>query len=470
MSFLSEENNLDLALVVCPAWGVFQPPIGISYLKGYLKDRGISVRCFDFNFDLYRSFHERKYWDMSCVDYFVRPKSFQAHIAPFLTGPIEKWANEILSHNPAIVGFSLFKSTINVSFILARELRKRKPSLIIIGGGPEVNRIKRYLVDGIGGFTDINKEFFSDNNFNVLVDGEGEEALFEIVLSLKEDRDIRCVDGCLYLDNGKIIANRSREWIKKLDLLPPPDFHDFELSSYTRSSLPLVTSRGCIKRCTFCAESPLWEIYRFRSAGKVVEDMKILSGEYDINKFEITDSTFNGDIRRVERICGLIIESKLDVKWTTKVTLRKEMDYALLRKMKEAGCVSLAYGIESGSPVVLRDMRKNSDINQVSMIVRDTHKAGINADCFFMVGYPTETDRDFVMTLDFIRDNARFINCFPSISACNIEENSYLGLNYNKYGIYFKEDGWHSEFSTPQIRKERLARIRELAKEIKRYQ
>lgn len=466
---VSRKDNdiLDLVLIMCPGWGIDQPPLGIGYLKGFLKESGRNVRCFDLSLDLYKSFPEKKYWDLNYPEYFIDPKLFERCILPFLAPFINKWTKQILSQKPRAVGFSLFMSSINVSLILARQLKKIKPGLVIIGGGPEATRLRRVLVDGIRGFASLNKEVITSNVFDILVDGEGEESLLEILLLIEREHDFHSVKGTLYIKDGKIITNGKRDLLGNLDVLPPPDFSDFRLGNY----LPLVTSRGCINRCTFCADSPLWKVYRYRSPEKVLEEIKFLAEKYKRNRFEIVDSTFNGDIQRVDKICDLIIQSKLDIQWSAKATLRKEMNFELLNKMKKAGCAGLGYGVESGSPAVLRDMRKNIDLAEAKRIIRDTCRAGINISCFFIIGYPTESEEDFQLTLDFIRENAEFIYCFDQITGCHIEEDSYLGLNLEKYGIIFKEDGWYSQYSTPQIRKERLERFRDVARELhKHYQ
>lgn len=451
---------------MCPCWGIEQPPVGIGYLKGFLENRNINVRCLDISLELYKVFPEKKYWDLNYPEHFITPQIFEKDILPFLNPYIEIWAKQILNFNPQAVGFSLFMSSINASLVLAQHLKKAKPGLKIIGGGPEVTRIKRIMVDGIRGFAPLNRGSITDNIFDVLIDGEGEETLLEILSLIKESRDYHNVKGALYIENGRFIASEPRGLIGNLDTLPPPDYSDFEFSGYTKETLPLVTSRGCMNRCTFCADSPLWKTYRYRSAKSVLEEIKSLIKQYGRNNFEIVDSTFNGDIRRLDTICDLIIESKLNIQWSAKVTLRKEMSYELLGKMKKAGCCGLGYGVESGSPHVIKDMRKNIDLAEAKRIIRDTWRAGIRANCFFIIGYPTETEEDFQMTLDFIKENAEFIYCFDQITGCHIEEDSYLGLNLDKYGIIFKEDGWYSQYSTPGIRKERLGRFRELARKL----
>jgi hypothetical protein len=458
------KKKLDLALIMCPGWGVVQPPVGISYLAGFLKERGVNVRCYDFSVELFKTFPEKKYWELNYPDFFITPRSFDTHIKPHLGAFIEQCANRIIEDDPRAVGFSLFMSSMNMSLLLAERLKKQRPGLLIVGGGPEATRIKRVEVDRIDCFAALNRDIVTGGCFDLLIDGEGEEALLEMIRLLDTQPDrIFDIDGALRFAGGKVTANKPRPLMKDLDALPGPDYSDFNLSGYVKNSIPLVTSRGCVNRCTFCADSPLWKTYRHRSAEKVVEDIGSIIERYGKREFEITDSLFNGDIRRVDAICDLILSSGYKIQWSAKAAFNEGMSLPLLQKMKRAGCTSLAYGVESGSPAVLRDMRKNTDLQEAKAVIRDTHKAGILANCFFLIGYPTETEQDFRLTLDFIADNAGYIHRFDQVTGCHIEEDSYLGLHLGTYGITFKDDGWHSGFSTPVIRAERLARFKEFA-------
>ena len=457
-------TDTDIVLVMCPGWGVSLPPLGISYLSGLLKHRGFRVRCLDLNLELYKVFPEKIYWELNHPEFFINDRLFDKNIRPFLDGHIDRWAREILRSDPRAVGFSLFMSTTRVSFLLARRLRQLRPETVLIGGGPEVTRIKRVMGDGIKDFVRLDREGILGGVFDVFVEGEGEETLSEILPSIRSGRDHSRARGVLYAREGRLVVNPARPLMPDLDILPPPDFHDFNLDAYAWRMLPLSTSRGCINRCTFCADSPLWAKYRNRSAPKVLKEMRYLAEEYARDEFEITDSLFNGDMAQLERLCDSLINARMNVRWSAKVAIRREMTADLMKKMKAAGCVSLGYGVESGSPAVLKDMRKNPDTGLSARVIRDTWTAGIQVDCFFLIGYPTETEADFQMTLDFIRENAAHIHRFSQVTGCHIEDDSHLGLNLEKYRISFKEDGWHSAQSTPEIRQDRLSRFREFAR------
>lgn len=458
--------SVDVALVMCPAWGVTQPPISISYLKSFLVKFGINARCFDFSLELYKVFPEKKYWDLNYPEHFISQELFEKDVLPTLKPFISEWGQRILKCNPQVVGFSLFMSSINASMLLARYLKSCNPDLIIVGGGPEITRFKKVILEGNRRIATLSNELMVAGIFDALIDGEGEETLSEILLGHNFDT----IDGLMHYDvDSKIVVNQQRSLIANLDMLPSPDYMDFDLKDYTIKSIPIVTSRGCINRCTFCADSPLWKKYRYCSPEKTVDDMKFISKRYKVNELEIVDSIFNGDMKRVEKICNLIIKNKLKLRWSAKMSLRKDMNYCFLQKMREAGCTSLAYGVESGSQKVLNDMRKNTEIDEVKTIIRDTYKADIEANCFFLIGYPTETNEDFQMTLDFIKENAEFIHSFDQVTGCHIEEDSYLGTNLNLYGISLRGDGWHSKYSTPDIRRERLQKFKDLARLLHRH-
>lgn len=467
----AELTRTDLVLVMCPGWGVSQPPVGISYLASFLQRRGFSVKGIDLSLELYKVFPEKKYWDLNYPEYFVTPQLFEEYIAPILQKYIDSYVKKILSYNSQVVGFSMFMSNRIVSFLLARKLKQVKPDIFIVGGGPEVTRIKRVMGDGIASYAPLDRDSVLGGAFDVYIDGEGEQALEEILILERGQSEFRHIASALWVHNGSLVINQPRKLMDNLDVLPPPTFDDYDLSSYLRYALPVVTSRGCVNRCTFCADSPLWKMYRCRSADKVYEEILTLADKYCREQFEITDSIFNGDMNRIEQLCDMLIKSGRRLYWSAKVTARKEMTSLILRKMRQAGCTSLAYGIESGSPSVLKDMRKNPDLSMASNVIRDTFKAGIQANCFFIIGYPTETEFDFQMTLNFIKDNAAYIHRFDQITGCHIEEDSYLGLHPAKYGIVFKNDGWYSGYSTPAIRQERLNGFRELARQLhKHYQ
>ncbi|MDD5019262.1 MAG: radical SAM protein [Candidatus Omnitrophica bacterium] len=459
----------DAVLVVAPGWGVLHPPVGISQIKSSLAASGWSAVCLDLNERLHAIATQKIYWDLNYPEHFILPVSFEREILPLMNPHIDAWVDDILFYSPSVVGFSLYMSTVNASFVIAGRLKERCPDCVIVGGGPEARRYRKVMEKKGAAAASLHPGLVRGGVFDVLVEGEGEPSMGEILAAVKARKGLSAIPGAICFRDGRMeTAPRRSSWVD-LDLLPPPDYGDYALEGYAAASLPLVTSRGCVNRCTFCADSPLWTSYRFQSAGAVIRQALFLRAAYGRDQFEIVDSTFNGDIRRLDRLCDDLIRLDLRVLWSAKACARKEMTPKLLGKMRRAGCVSLAYGVESGSPRVLRDMRKNADLRTISRVIRDTRRAGIGVNCFFMIGYPTETEDDFLMTLDFIRAHASAIDCFDQVTGCHVEDDSYLGTHPQEYGITFHDDGWHSRHSTPEIRKERLLRFRDVARQVHRH-
>lgn len=167
MRFLNNNKTkaVDIALVMCPGWGVIQPPVGISYLKAFLKAHGIRAKCFDFSVELYNVFPEKRYWSLNYPEHFILPSYFKRDIVPFLQPYIEQWAKKILEYTPRAVGFSLFMSNVHTSILLARQIKKLQPETLIIAGGAEVTRAKRVFADGIKGFAPLNKEILPSSTY-----------------------------------------------------------------------------------------------------------------------------------------------------------------------------------------------------------------------------------------------------------------------------------------------------------------
>lgn len=466
-----KDKQIDVALVMCPAWGVNQPPISICSLKSYLSKHDIKSKCLDFNVEFYRKFPNKKYWNLNYPEYFIIPELFEKEIAPLSRKFIKAWAKKIVKMRPLAIGISLFMSNRNMSMLLAQQIKTIQPDIKIIAGGPQTvcfkRQCERYCSQVAKGEA-LDKDIIEMmNSFDIIVCNEGEETLLEIISKLKEQQDISGIEGTIILKGNEIQINEPRTLIEDINCLEPPDFSDlpYDLfgSFYQHDVLPVVSSRGCVNSCTFCSDSPLWKRYRYRSAEKVVEELKALIKKYKCPRVEFVDSVFNGNPQRLREICDLMISSQVDIEWSAKLRIEQGLTLDMVKKMHQAGCSSVSYGIESGSARVLKDMRKNINLSDARQIIRDTAQAGIKAYCFFIIGYPTETEEDFQLTLDFIKENAAYISRFDQVTACHIDKESYLGRNKDKHGISFEKDGWHSKYSTPEIRRERLARFQELA-------
>lgn len=445
-----QRNNLKISLIMLPQWNINQPPLGIAHLASFLRSKGFLVTQRDLSIELFHRLPEEKKYIMESAYHLNWIHSFFEIIYPEIKDIIDDWIDEIAYNDAQIIGFSTFSINKAITIHIAKEVKERNPGKIIILGGPQVSRYE-------DGFELI------DNNFvDYIVADEGEETLYELVSAIRNKDNIRKIRGVLFREEDQKIDTGERPLINPLDKLPFPCFFDFPLDYYKDLTIPVLSSRGCLYRCSFCSEWVLWKLFRHRTGQNVYNELKFQFNKLGKKSFYMTDSLINGNILELEILCDLIIKDKdLKIFWGGKATIRPEMSQALLRKLYDAGNRSIVYGIESGSDRVLKDMRKTFIVELAKKVIRETYEAGIAVGIFWIIGFPTENESDFQKSINFLNEIKDFVDTVTPGYGCGILKGSELFTDYKKYGITFREDGWHSLSTNPSIREERLKRFKE---------
>lgn len=328
-----------------------------------------------------------------------------------------------------IVGFHVISHTgLMWSILLARKLKKIQPRILTVLGGPAFLSAQEVL--------SVNSEI------DIIVRREGEVTISEIANSYDGSLEsIKRIDGISYR-NGKngIVSNADRQLIKSLDALPFPDYDDLPLHEYPQNKfgipvMPVVGSRGCIGNCVFCVEKRLWgNTYRMRSPENIVSEIKNIKEKYGTSIIRFNDSSINCNIKSLEKFCDLMIEENIGMQWTSNARIRPKMNNKLLRKMRQAGCMGLWFGIESGSQRILRKMKKGYDLETAKNVLRDTAKNGIRVQIFMIVDFPGETLSDFNKSVAFLEQNHQFIDQV-SVSRFGVLPDSEISHNPQEYGI-----------------------------------
>lgn len=312
------------------------------------------------------------------------------------------------SFNPDIVGISLFSYGFEESRTIVNEISDYKNSYRVVIGGPHVSAAMKFSL--------------MDTKANFAVFGEGEFTFLELCKSLeKNSKDFSHIKGLIWRKGNQILENDKREFIKDLNSLPFPDYKSFELEKYlcyTEKHLPIVTSRGCPYCCVYCSvRLSMGQNFRFRSAENVVEEIKYWYGNGWIS-FDFADDAFNSNMDRAKKICDLIIQNNIKIKWKVNNGIRADrVDRELLEKMKKSGCVYIAYGVESANNKVLAAMKKAITIEQIKKSIELTKEVGITLGITFIIGGPEETFEDFKNSYNFAKsvpvDNINFYNMIP---------------------------------------------------------
>lgn len=302
-------------------------------------------------------------------------------------------ARHIAESKPDVVGIQAMTFTLVDAIATVRSAKSARPETHVCLGGPHVNLYP--------------EETLAIEGVDSLVLGEGERAFSDLVNTLAGGGDIADVEGVAVMRNGVISSTRARALETNLDSLPHParDLIDTSLYwSVLAKQNPVttaMTSRGCPMKCIFCDRPHLGKTFRYRSAGSVVDEMEDCV-KRGIREIFLYDDTFSIRRERIFEIRDEIRRRGLDVHWDVRARANN-LDDEVIKAMKEAGVARLHIGVESGSPRILKIIKKGITIEQAYNAFELCRKHGMTSLSYFMLGNPTETLEDIEMTMRFIR-------------------------------------------------------------------
>jgi anaerobic magnesium-protoporphyrin IX monomethyl ester cyclase len=291
-----------------------------------------------------------------------------------------EYALAFLEDSAPIVGFSCMANLLPYTLLVAQALKARHPEKTVVLGGTGPTAVERRILQKF-------------DAVDVIVRGEGERTIVDLMDALTAGRGLHSVAGISYRSNGSPVENPPRPRITDLDTLPWPAYHRLDMASY--QGYGLVTSRGCPYRCTFCSVAPIWEHQAvLRSVQSVVGEMRHLFETYGVTMFLLQDEYFVSNKVRMLDFCSTLRSAGLPVHWKcfTRINL---VDEEMLCAMADAGCVHVRYGVESGSDAVLRQVAKGFTARQASEIIALSAQLFPEVDAFFIWGFPFETMADF---------------------------------------------------------------------------
>ncbi len=295
---------------------------------------------------------------------------------------------------------------------LPRTFKKELPSVKIAVGGPHIHMMhKEYLED------------FPQVDFACT--GEGEYLFSELIETVDAKRDVRSVKGLCYRRGDEVIVTEGRDLIMELDKLPFPAWDQLHTELYRAphavgSESPytiFLNSRGCPYKCTYCVTPSFWGKQRRRSPKNIGDEIELCAQTLKLKAMRFEDDLFTLIKSWAMGVCDEFINRKLNyIKWETNGRVGN-IDFDLLQRMREAGCVSLAMGIEFGSQRVQDMTKRGIKIPKIFEVVNMIRKAGIRVKSYFVIGYPTETEADILETIklsqDLDLDYAVFSLCTP---------------------------------------------------------
>jgi len=374
---------------------------------------------------------------------------------------------------PDLVGVLLFTKDLRIVRSLLRAVRASLPAAKTCVGGPHPSAVP---AETMGFFGDALDFAFA---------GEAETGLPRLLETLGEELGGRGgagpfdhVPGLAWRDGAEVKTNPRifEEDLDSLevawDLIPPGAYPRAPHGAYFRRFpvAPVVTSRGCPFRCTFCAaECVSGRKIRRRSVGNVVGEIVRLRDRFGVREIHIEDDNFTAGKEYVLSFCDELRRRAPGVTWTCPNGVRIDtLDREMLAAMKGAGLYFLSVGIESGSDRVLRRMKKSLDVGRIEEKVRLVREAGIGVSGFFMLGFPGETAEEMEATVAFALRlplaRASFAN-FQPFPGCEefdrLRETGEIAVDWETFAPTLQSTSYHPPGITgPDLRRLRKRALR----------
>jgi radical SAM superfamily enzyme YgiQ (UPF0313 family) len=355
------------------------PPLGILTLAAILESAGVEAVVLDLNREMSRFL------------------SREGHCGDFVSFT----ASTLSVADCDIYGFGSISASYPVTLRVIRALKRELPGRTIIVGGPQASVCDRATLDA---FQEI----------DVVVRGEADQIILNLVAALSHGSGLENVAGITLRREGVAVRTPEAPLLRDLDGLPAPAYHLHPEIAQARFAA-LELGRGCPFGCKFCATNDLFRRrYRLKSAQAVLEQMHRMNQHYGIREFDLVHDMFTVDRKRVEAFCHELKDAASSYRWFC--SARTDfVDEELLRLMSEAGCASVFYGVETGSPRMQRIIDKNLDLAEAERAVALADRYGMYAAVSLIVGFPEETRDDIRETANLFVRSTRVPRALPLI-------------------------------------------------------
>ena len=349
----------NIVLLNPEGWQKESTNLGLAYIAGALKMIGFTPTIFDLN-----------RYEMS----------------------YQQIKDRITTLNPLMIGYSAKTAVAEESAQLCEYLKNHFPDSKMVIGGPHI--------------TLCASDFLEKHSlFDAGILSEGEIALPLLALHYTAKLPIYKLENIACQKGGELIVNK---FIPPQNINFPfwPDFDVIDNFSWENYRYPIVSSRGCPYGCIYCCVNKLTgdRKWRYRDPENVISEIRYIKNRYKISLFEIWDDNFTFNIERAKQICKLLIDEKLECSWWCHNGIRADkIDTELARLMKQAGCTSIALGIESGTEEVFNSINKGESLADIIRAVKIIKKAGMNIVGYFIIGLPADNLKNFIKTIDLQR-------------------------------------------------------------------
>ncbi len=366
-----------------------------------------------------------------------QPAIFEPDTALFDERGYDSMALSILEAKAPIVGFSTWCHSYASSIMIAKKIKKLRPSTIIVFGGPQATILDEETL-----------KLFPWIDF--VLRGEADLTIGQLVnrlLSGHSTEEFIDIPGLTFRCNTStesIIKNPTNPNIRNLDNLPIPAY---DLITLKQDWVSLDVGRGCPFKCTFCTTNDFFsKSYRVKSSKRIIKEMDLIYDNYGITRFDFTHDMFTLNNRYLFPFCKDLedhqIKNNRKYEWTCSARVDC-VSSELLAVMAKSGCKGMFFGIESGSQRMQKIMKKNIRISRGYEIIDKCKALGIRTTSAFIAGFPEEEPADINDTINAIFEMT-VRGAKPQMSLLSLLPQTPLYEQHKKELVF---DGAVSDFS-----------------------
>lgn len=525
---------MKVAYIFPPPWDPRFPPYSMALFNASTKLHQHEFCGYDLNLDLYNIAHkeDKTLWEgQHAVQWYTRSDEIIQKYAQFIDAFIDK----LLKQDIDLFAFSINAHSKMLALVLSRKIRLTAPDSAIIFGGPQcfpsydgVKILENEFIDAIctgegdSVWPKVLKFFSEHGNLRIdipgiayrrddgtIVDGGVPEIvnnLNEIPLADYRGLDLSrynnlqlsimtsrgCINTCAFCSERpnftryryRNAQNIYDEILNHIAVMQPQQPLIGRLLTHLRSAChrrsALVHPQGSSSQqhasssLDSCGNDLFVMLRSHLPLGKLRALLvRVLPAKWRkvIPFINFNDSLINGMPKELDQLCDKIIDNGILFHWAGMALIRKEMSRELLTKMKAAGCIHLAWGLESGCQRVLELMNKRFfDMDLAKKVMRETYRVGINQSISLIAGFPGETEEMFRETLVFLREYMRYFTTI-SVQPMMIVNNSLVYEKHQQYGIDYANSRealkWKSidASNNYELRLERVEKLKSLLKD-----
>ncbi|MBI5677676.1 MAG: B12-binding domain-containing radical SAM protein [Planctomycetes bacterium] len=364
----------------------------------------------------------------------------------------EKIYRVIEDYKPSIIGYGGITTSYGETKKLSFKIRKRYPEIIQIAGGP---------------LSSVSKLLLTNAKIDAVFHGETEISLPIFLEKITCGKLYDKTPGISCLLNGQIMRNLPAEQTRNLDEASFLPYHLIDVSKYlhsiedvlhsfkfglknnpffseilgkignTKALFPLTTSRGCTHKCSFCYRHVRG--IRQNSVGYVINHLKYIQKQYNVNGFEFCDELFNTKQEWVLEFCDAIEKEKMNIIYRILGARADKINKLILQRLQKTGCFMINYGQESGSDAILKEYGKGISAKQNKETTLLTKEMGIHNTVQLVIGSPGETLDTIYESIQFLKDvdayqySANYLIPFPETPIWKYVEEKGLVKNLETY-------------------------------------